>query len=118
MALVSTLQPYMVRNFRPYVRAAEAERGLKPGDSFKECAQNCPEMVVIPAGAFLMGSPETEERRYPDEGPQIEIVIANAFAVAKNDVTFDEWDACVATGGCRNRPGTLECRAATVRSSE
>ena len=33
------------------------ERALKPGDSFKEC-RDCPEMIVVPAGRFMMGSPE------------------------------------------------------------
>jgi hypothetical protein len=38
---------------------AEQERGLKPKDTFREC-ENCPEMVVVQAGAFTMGSPEAE----------------------------------------------------------
>ena len=37
----------------------EAERALKPLASFRECAKNCPEMIVIPAGEFMMGSPAT-----------------------------------------------------------
>ncbi len=36
--------------------AAAQERALKPKDDFKECA-DCPEMVVVPAGSFTMGSP-------------------------------------------------------------
>ena len=32
------------------------ERALKPGDTFKEC-HDCPEMVVVPVGHFMMGSP-------------------------------------------------------------
>jgi formylglycine-generating enzyme required for sulfatase activity len=36
------------------------ERGLKPKDMFREC-DNCPEMVVVPAGSFTMGSPANEE---------------------------------------------------------
>ena len=35
---------------------AEEERGLKAKDTFKEC-DDCPEMVVVPAGEFMMGSP-------------------------------------------------------------
>ena len=35
------------------------EKALKPKDTFKECA-NCPEMVVVPAGSFTMGSPTSE----------------------------------------------------------
>jgi formylglycine-generating enzyme required for sulfatase activity len=59
-----------------------------------------PEMVVVPASRFLMGSPEDEADRYPEEGPQHEVTIAQPFAVARFAVTFDEWDACVAAGGC------------------
>ena len=75
------------------------ERGLKPKDSFRECA-NCPEMVVVPAGSFMMGSPENEEQRNNSEGPQHRVTIAKPFAVGRFAVTFDEWDACVAAGGC------------------
>jgi formylglycine-generating enzyme required for sulfatase activity len=61
-----------------------------------------PEMVVIPAGEFMMGSPEDEPGRFDDEGPQHKVVIAHPFAVGKYAVTFDEWDAYVNdTGGYR-----------------
>src|SRR4051794_5717660 len=43
----------------PTPLAAERERGLKPTDMFRECEQ-CPEMVVMPAGSFMMGSPADE----------------------------------------------------------
>jgi formylglycine-generating enzyme required for sulfatase activity len=77
----------------------QQERALQPKDTFKEC-QNCPEMVVVPAGAFTMGSPASEEGRSNDEGPQRKVTFANPFAVGKFALTFDEWDACVADGGC------------------
>ena len=44
------------------------EKALKPKDTFKECA-NCPEMMVVPAGSFTMGSPTSEPGRSADEGP-------------------------------------------------
>ncbi|MGO9742818.1 MAG: SUMF1/EgtB/PvdO family nonheme iron enzyme, partial [Roseiarcus sp.] len=99
------VQPYMLAEFRPHLLSAAAERALKPGASFRECAKDCPEMVVIPAGKFTMGSPgpETghpETGRYDSEGPQHEVTMAKPFAAAKFDVTFAEWDACVAVGGC------------------
>ncbi|MCL2713398.1 MAG: formylglycine-generating enzyme family protein, partial [Alphaproteobacteria bacterium] len=80
--------------------SAEAERALKPKDLFQECDQGCPEMVVVPAGSFTMGSPESEKDRYDDEGPQHVVTIRRPFAVGRFAVTFDEWDACVADGGC------------------
>jgi formylglycine-generating enzyme required for sulfatase activity len=77
----------------------ERERALKPKDSFRECA-GCPEMVVMSAGRFTMGSRETEEGRSGDESPQHAVTFARPFAVGRFAVTFEEWDACVADGGC------------------
>lgn len=76
---------------------------LSPGTIFRD-ASGCPEMVVIPAGEFMMGSPENEPGRSSDEGPQHRVVIARPFAVGRYAVTFDEWDACVAAGGCSHKP--------------
>jgi formylglycine-generating enzyme required for sulfatase activity len=73
----------------------EKEKAAKPGSDFKECANGCPTMVVVPAGKFTMGSSERH-----DEGPQREVTIAKPFAAAKTDVTFAEWDFCVAAGAC------------------
>jgi formylglycine-generating enzyme required for sulfatase activity len=60
----------------------------------------CPEMVVVPAGSFTMGSPSDEPRRVNNEGPQHNVTISKPFAVGRYAVTFDEWDACVTDGGC------------------
>ena len=51
-----------------------------------------------------MGSPAGEDDRNDDEGPQHQVTIAKPFAVGKFEVTFAEWDACVAAGGCKRRP--------------
>ncbi|MBM4073219.1 MAG: formylglycine-generating enzyme family protein [Planctomycetes bacterium] len=62
-------------------------------------------MVVVPAGSFTMGSPENEQGRSNDEGPQHRVTIARPFAAGKYEVTFDQWDACVNSGGCNgHRP--------------
>ncbi|HTV31327.1 MAG TPA: SUMF1/EgtB/PvdO family nonheme iron enzyme [Xanthobacteraceae bacterium] len=92
--------PYERGKIRPYVLSAAKEQALKPGDTFKECAQDCPEMIVVPMGEFTMGSPPTEKGRYADEGPQRKVTIARPFAISKFDVTFADWDACVSVGGC------------------
>jgi formylglycine-generating enzyme required for sulfatase activity len=76
--------------------------GKKPGESFRDCPE-CPEMVIVPAGKFVMGSPATEKDRDDDEGPQREVTIAKPFAVGKFEVTFAEWDACVKDSGCKER---------------
>jgi formylglycine-generating enzyme required for sulfatase activity len=83
------------------------ERVLKPKDSFKEC-DTCPEMVVVPAGSFTMGSHDSEPQISPTNGPQFsegerpphKVTFARQFATGKFAVTFDECDACVAVGGC------------------
>lgn len=59
-----------------------------------------PEVVVIPAGSFMMGSPSDEAGRDKDEGPVHLVTIKKAFEVSKYEVTFDEWDHCVDDGGC------------------
>jgi formylglycine-generating enzyme required for sulfatase activity len=83
----------------------ERERTLKPKDGFKEC-DGCPAMITMPVGSFTMGSPASEPQRGSDEGPQQQIVIRTMFAVGRSEVSFDEWFACVAEGGCNAyRPG-------------
>jgi len=58
-----------------------------------------PELVVVPAGEFLMGSPDWEEGSYEDERPQHRVAIARRFAIGRLPVTFDEYDwFCEATG--------------------
>ena len=59
--------------------------------TFQE-AEFAPEMVVIPAGEFTMGSPEDEPERRDTEGPQVEVRIKK-FALGIYAVTFDEYDA-------------------------
>ena len=59
----------------------------------------CPEMVVAPAGTFTMGSSPSDPERGSGE-EQVRVTIARPFVVGKFAVTFDQWDACVADGGC------------------
>lgn len=70
-----------------------------PGTTFRDCSQ-CPEMVVVPAGKFMMGWADGDD----DEKPVHEVVIAKPFAIGKFEVTFDEYDACFVDGGCRKHP--------------
>ena len=66
-----------------------------PGSIFSDCKDTCPEMVVIRDGTFLMGSAD-----YAREQPQHVVTIPAKFAVGKFVITFDEWAACAADGGC------------------
>ena len=102
--------PYERANVSPYVLSTAKEQALKPGDSFKECATDCPEMIVIPAGSLLMGSPPTEPGRATGENPlhvsredpQHTVIFSKPFAVSKYELTFTDWDACSAGGGCND----------------
>jgi formylglycine-generating enzyme required for sulfatase activity len=94
------MRPYGDANFTPHLLSLDRERALRPGDSFQECGKDCPEMVVLPAGEFMMGSPNDEKGRWDKEGSQHKVTIAKMFAVSKFAVTFADWDACISVGGC------------------
>ena len=66
----------------------------------KTWAEIFPKMVVVPAGTFNMGANVSEEFSTDDERPVHQVTISEPFAVGKYEVTFSEWDACVAAGGC------------------
>lgn len=65
----------------------------RPGQVFSDCPV-CPELVVIPAGSFTIGSPSNENDRYVDEVPR-RLVSIRRFALGKFDVTRGQWKAFV-----------------------
>ena len=69
----------------------------RPGAVIKDC-KTCPEMVVVPAGRFNMGSPETEDGRDQDEGPQ-HWVDMPAFAIGKHEITRGQFAQFVRATG-------------------
>ena len=73
------------------------------GEVFQDC-EACPMMVVVPAGTFLMGSPDSETETSvggaDGEKPQHAVTIGAPFAIGFYEVAFAEWDACVRAGGC------------------
>lgn len=73
---------------------ADAQQGAKKSEAFTDCP-DCPRMVKIPAGEFMMGSPSDEKWRETDEGPQHRVRLA-PFAVAINKVTRGDYAAFVA----------------------
>jgi formylglycine-generating enzyme len=77
--------------------AASAAPLGKAGASFRDCQEVCPEMVVVPPGRFLMGSPPNDLHQNAEgqERPQHAVTIAHAFAVGKFEVTRDEYAAFV-----------------------
>lgn len=66
--------------------------------TFKEC-DVCPEMVALPAGAFLMGSPEDDPHRSSGEGAQMEITLPR-FAIGRTETLWTEYKACVDAEMC------------------
>ncbi len=99
------------------VAAAEASRRaketrLRPGAVWRDTipgmpAGACPEMVTIPPGAFLMGSPNSEERPVAYDGreePQHDVQIEYRYALSNYPVTFADWDAAIAVGARLDRP--------------
>ncbi len=84
---------------RQKVAAADEERERKrPGRRFRDCT-DCPEMVVVPAGSFDMGSPESETGRDDDEGPVHRVRLSEPFAVGVYEVTRGEWSRFVSGTG-------------------
>ena len=75
-------------------RLAELSRSRSVGEVFRDCA-HCPEMVVVPAGSFMMGSPVGESGRYEDEGPVHQVRIMKPFAVGVYEVTRGQWSVFV-----------------------
>lgn len=72
------------------------------GREFTECP-DCPPMVAIPAGKFLMGSPKSEPGRFDSEGPQ-HVVTLKAFALGEYDVTSKEFLAFLVATGYQPKP--------------
>jgi formylglycine-generating enzyme required for sulfatase activity len=75
--------------------AEHAPAALQPRESFKDCA-DCPEMVALPAGEFMMGSPESELERREPEGRPRRVLIPSHFAIGRFEITMDEFSAFVA----------------------
>ena len=70
----------------------------EPGELFRDCP-DCPELVVVPSGDFVMGSNDT-----PYEKPERTISIKRPFAIGRREVTFAEWDQCADAGACKYKP--------------
>jgi formylglycine-generating enzyme required for sulfatase activity len=114
--LVSAATKYFSSIFRTYPSAvfiimyafitipASSQTKLKPGETIKDCP-DCPEMVVIPAGSYMMGCSANDSGCYTEEKPS-HLVAIQQFAAGKFDITRGQWAVFVAatnrttTGGC------------------
>src|SRR5208282_4811358 len=79
--------------------ANAAERSLGHRGAVIDCPY-CPELAVLSAGSFQMGSDGKEKGHRTNEEPSHNVVIGKKFAIGKYQVTNREWDACVREGGC------------------
>lgn len=99
-------------------------RVVAPLEMFQEC-EHCPEMIVLPLGAFMMGAKRGESRNpfdiygenpslrrrapnemniIPTEHPRHRVEMDIPFAMGRNEITHAEWMACVQDNGCSNVP--------------
>jgi len=77
-----------------------------PGKTFFRECDLCPVMAVVPRGSNLIGSPPEEIGRSSNEGPQQPVNFHLPLAVARSEISFEEYLACIAEGGCTpDRPG-------------
>lgn len=81
--------------------AIAGEEIIAAGTVFSDCDQ-CPKMVVVPAGLFSMG--DASDAAVPNEGPVHHVTIPSAIAVGIYEITYSQWDVCVAEGGCSHSP--------------
>jgi formylglycine-generating enzyme required for sulfatase activity len=93
----SRLQQIEAKNVAKPTVAAQAPAA--PQSAIRDCPQ-CPELVLIQAGAFEMGSSEM----FDFEAPVHQVSIRKAFYIGRREVTYEEWDACFAEGGCKQNP--------------
>jgi len=78
--------------------AENAVGGTQPRTVFKDCAE-CPEMVALPAGEFMMGAPANEVGRKDYEGLPRRVVIPKRFAIGRFMVTVDQFSRFVIETG-------------------
>jgi formylglycine-generating enzyme required for sulfatase activity len=109
---------YLIRFWVVFVLLVPTPAPAEPFDMFRDC-DDCPEMIELPLGEFMMGAADDEFRMITyftgegfkfatpeepfipeNEGPQNEVVVDIRIAMGKNEITFDEWMACVDDGGC------------------
>jgi formylglycine-generating enzyme required for sulfatase activity len=101
-------KPPPARPAAPPQVQAQAQAATTPtkrpgvGAEFRDCPA-CPLMVPLPAGSFTMGSNNSD----PSEKPAHAVTIGAPFAIARHEVTVQQWNACVSGGGCQKiaQPG-------------
>jgi len=99
MQLKDLLRTYLLfrRSLLPIAFFLFATTGASPAplDTFRDC-DVCPEMIELPLGSFIMGSPPGESPlpTFRREQPMHRVEIDILIFMGRNDVTFEEWKAC------------------------
>ncbi|NQV84628.1 MAG: SUMF1/EgtB/PvdO family nonheme iron enzyme [Rhodospirillales bacterium] len=103
MALAAAILPGDAFSKAPQVTSAPEPKSSRPayepGQVIQDCAE-CPEVVVVPAGIFIMGLGGTSKK----SNPAHRVNIAKPFAMGRFEVKFSEWQACVDAEACNNKP--------------
>jgi formylglycine-generating enzyme required for sulfatase activity len=97
-------KPAPIAKEAPKVVAKEAPRSaaplpasaIKPGEVTSDCP-TCPELVAVPTGEFDMGAPSGS---FATDAPLRSVAITKPFSIGRQEITFAQWEACVADGGC------------------
>ena len=100
LGLTDSSHPQRKQVLEALVAAMEGRLLYKAGDIIQDCPE-CPQMAYIPAGSFHMG--DIQGGGASDEKP-VHRVSVKAFLMSSTEVTFDQWDSCVAAGGCSHKP--------------
>jgi formylglycine-generating enzyme required for sulfatase activity len=90
--------PQSTASFAPVGVTMSSHIAALPLAAFRDC-DDCPEMIALPAGEFLMGSPDSESERRNVEGRPRRVVIAKRFAIGKFEITMEQFSAFVADAG-------------------
>jgi formylglycine-generating enzyme required for sulfatase activity len=83
------------------------EKEFKVGQTFKGCA-TCPEMVIVPAGNFIMGNKVNAHR----------VTFASPFAIGKKEVTQKEWIAVMGSNPSKFKDCVGNCPVDNVSWSD
>lgn len=100
-----SLQAQGLDTLRARIELARHYGHFRPGQVFREplaAGGEGPEMVVLPHGRFVMGSPEEEPGRQDNEGPAHEVAFERGFAIARNETTVEDFRAFVEASGYRS----------------
>ena len=97
------LSSYPNGKYSALAKAALEELRPSPGRTYQDC-NVCPNMKTLDSGNAQLGAQAGEPGVKPNEQPQRPVIISTPFSISISEVTFTQWDACVADGGCSTRP--------------